>query len=998
MTVQELVTRWPLSPAFGSAAAVESGESWNGVAGPREWAFLLLSLAGLLWALPPLTWPLYAVTFVAVYAVGVSGLRRSLRLVLVLALLVGFLALERALPRPQVPLVLWSGRTIRAFFLLRAIDFVLTRPRRELSARPAHRVFQFLLFVTFFPCLFAGPVVLFNDFYRAYRPGSFAARSALLRNTGTIAWGALKFYALGPVVQRAVENLHLWAYEGGGPAGLGPRALMWGFMTLQVVDTFVRFSGFSDMAVGVSRLLGFQLYDNFDRPLLATSPLRFWQGWHVSAYRWLMTHVFYPSWEHRQVLLKIQTTFLASVAWHFSIAQRHDADAAVQLLCAGALYGFGVWAVAAVGRRRAAGTAPMERGPASRLLRRIAATAATFVFISFVHLVFRAGLSGRPLHSTWSDLTVLLGPTVEAEPAGTYLDRDRVDEMIPNLEVEDMDGRRVRLAQLMGPRGLVVAMRDVSCPVAKRYGPRLARLETAYTPRGVAFAFLNPTRHDTRQQMQDEIRAFGFKGRYLPDAEGRLAQALAARTTTEVFVLDAKRTLVYRGAVDDQYGIDYTKTEPGRPMLAMALDDLVAGRPIHTRATRAPGCELGLAPALPTGGERVTYHRQVSRIVQAHCLECHHVGGAGPFALDSYGAVAGRAAVVRRVLQDGFMPPWFAAPGSGPWTNDRSLSAWERRTLFRWLDSGMPEGDPADSPLPRKYESGWTIGTPDLVVELPKVQEVPAEGFLKYRYDAVDLDFPEDRWVQAVEILPGARSNVHHVIVFLEPRERGTVAALLDRLTALGSKAGSRRALESHFAIYGPGTPGNVFPAGTAKRLPAKTRLLFQLHYVATGVPAVDRTRLGIVFAKEPPGRELQTASAFNDEFVIPAGAPNYEVKGTYEFQEPGQLLWFGPHMHLRGKAFRYELVSPAGTRTPLLDVPRFGFNWQIGYELARPIPVAAGTRLVATGWFDNSAQNPANPDPTRAVPFGMQSTDEMMIGYFNWIPDAPVRAARASR
>src|SRR6185369_5663386 len=197
MTVQELVTRWPLSPAFGSAAAVESGESWNGVAGPREWAFLLLSLAGLLWALPPLTWPLSAVTFVAVYAVGVSGLRRSLRLVLVLALLVGFLALERALPRPQVPLVLWSGRTIRAFFLLRAIDFVHTRPRRELSARPAHRVFQFLLFVTFFPCLFAGPVVLFNDFYRAYRPGSFAARSALLRNTGTIAWGALKFYALG---------------------------------------------------------------------------------------------------------------------------------------------------------------------------------------------------------------------------------------------------------------------------------------------------------------------------------------------------------------------------------------------------------------------------------------------------------------------------------------------------------------------------------------------------------------------------------------------------------------------------------------------------------------------------------------------------------------------------------------------------------------------------------------------------------------------------------
>jgi len=301
---------------------------------------------------------------------------------------------------------------------------------------------------------------------------------------------------------------------------------------------FSTLSGFSDMAVGVSRLLGFQLYDNFDRPLLATSPLRFWQGWHVSAYRWLMTHVFYPSWEHRQVLLKIQTTFLASVAWHFSIAQRHDADAAVQLLCAGALYGFGVWAVAAVGRRRAAGTAPMERGPASRLLRRIAATAATFVFISFVHLVFRAGLSGRPLHSTWSDLTVLLGPTVEAEPAGTYLDRDRVDEMIPNLEVEDMDGRRVRLAQLMGPRGLVVAMRDVSCPVAKRYGPRLARLETAYTPRGVAFAFLNPTRHDTRQRSS---AAAACRAALLAGRGKRVEKPAAGLRRPPVFYLRAGR-------------------------------------------------------------------------------------------------------------------------------------------------------------------------------------------------------------------------------------------------------------------------------------------------------------------------------------------------------------------------------------------------------------------------------------------------------------------------
>ena len=195
-------------------------------------------------------------------------------MLVVLALVVGFLALERILPRPTVPFVLFFGRAIRAFFVLRAIDFVLSQPRRELSARPAHRVFQFLLFVSFLPCLFAGPVVMFNDFYRAYLPGSFANRSALLRNGLNILWGALKFYALGPVAQRTVDSLHSWAYEGGGPPGIGPRALMWGFLLLQLVDAFVRYSGFTDMAIGVSRLLGFQLYDNFPYPLLATSPLR----------------------------------------------------------------------------------------------------------------------------------------------------------------------------------------------------------------------------------------------------------------------------------------------------------------------------------------------------------------------------------------------------------------------------------------------------------------------------------------------------------------------------------------------------------------------------------------------------------------------------------------------------------------------------------------------------------------------------------------------------
>jgi hypothetical protein len=326
------------------------------VPGPREWVFLAGSLAALLWALPPYSWPLYALTLAAVYATGVSGLRRRFRVLVVLALVAGFLALERLLPRPDVPFVLFFGRAIRAFFVLRAIDFVLSRPRRELSARPAHRMFQFLLFVSFLPCLFAGPVVLFNDFYGTYLPGSFAARSALVRNGLKILWGALKFYALGPVVQRAVEDLHSWAYEGGGPPGFSPRSLMWGFLFLQLVDTYIRFSGFTDMAIGASRLLGFQLYENFQYPLLATNPLQFWKSWHISAYRWL-TPTFYPS--GTTLIRSIQTIS----SWRAPVAPRHRAEADVALLCSCSA---GPWTRSAVAALRAAreGTwRPLARVP-----------------------------------------------------------------------------------------------------------------------------------------------------------------------------------------------------------------------------------------------------------------------------------------------------------------------------------------------------------------------------------------------------------------------------------------------------------------------------------------------------------------------------------------------------------------------------------------------------------------------------------------------------------
>ncbi len=392
-----------------TTGATPAAVAWDGVPGTREWAFLAASVAGLLYVLPARSWPVYALTLALVYAISMVNQPRSVRLGLVLAVLAGFLFFERQLPRPNVAFVMWTGRAIRAFFLLRAIDFALSKPRRELSPVPGHRIVQFLLYMTFLPCVFAGPVALFNDFYRAYLPATFVDPRSLVRHLTKIGWGAVKFLAIAPYTSDAVRTLHAWGHDGGATSGLDPRLAMWGFAMLQIVDVFIRFSGFTDMMIGLSRIMGFQLDENFHFPLLARTPMQFWKTWHISAYRWLMTHVFYPSWGHSQILLKIQTTFLVSALWHLSISARPSVQAALQLVGAGALYAAGVWLVATIANRRGGASAT----PRSRLQLQAlhgAQIAGTFLFISCVHLLFRAGLSGRPISETWSDFVVLFGP------------------------------------------------------------------------------------------------------------------------------------------------------------------------------------------------------------------------------------------------------------------------------------------------------------------------------------------------------------------------------------------------------------------------------------------------------------------------------------------------------------------------------------------------------------------------------------------------------------
>lgn len=559
---------------------------------------------------------------------------------------------------------------------------------------------------------------------------------------------------------------------------------------------------------------------------------------------------------------------------------------------------------------------------------------------------------------------------VEAETLG-------IGRLVPDLEFSPVAGQKFRLGDLRSAPAVVIAFTSVSCPVTKRYAPTLAALEREFSARGVKFLFVNPIASDGPNEIAEAIKAQGFKGPYVRDPDGGAGAKLGARSTAEVFVLDGSRTLLYRGAVDDQYGTGYSIAAPRRRFLADALEAILAGRTPPTPATTAPGCALETAAKDLAQAAPLTYHSRVSRIVQNHCQECHRAGGVAPFALETYAEVASHAGMVRKQVEKGAMPPWFAVPthpGPSPWANDRTLSARDKQDLLAWIESGKAEGDPADAPKPRQFPKDWQIGIPDLVVSIPEPIEVKATGTMPYQNIFVETKFTEPRWVRAIEMRPTAREVVHHALVYVVPPER------LEKARKKGGDTGEG----NFFAVYVPGNNVLDFPEGFAKLIPAGATLHFQIHYTPNGTATRDQTALGLVFAKTPPRHEVRVA-AVSAKLDIPPGDPNYEARGKVPVPFDAKLLSFMPHMHLRGKAYRYELELPNHERTEVLNVPRYDFNWQLQYRLREPLDAPAGSFLRGTAHYDNSTNNPANPDPTQRVKWGKQTDEEMMLGYFEY-------------
>jgi hypothetical protein len=410
---------------------------------------------------------------------------------------------------------------------------------------------------------------------------------------------------------------------------------------------------------------------------------------------------------------------------------------------------------------------------------------------------------------------------------------------------------------------------------------------------------------------------------------------------------------------------------------------------------------LTLAAVCCAAAKDVTFHRDVLPVLQNRCQGCHRPGEAAPFSLLTYKDARPWAKAIRQAVASRKMPPWFASPAHGKFLNDPSMTAAEIATITSWVDAGAPAGNPADAPKPLRFAEGWNIAPPDVVFDAPPFS-IPASGEVEYQYLLIPTRFAEDRWIQMAEARPGAREQVHHILVYIREPGSNWMRELKAGEWYYPKRAPGVRTEEAVpvdlLTGYAPGFPPAILPEGLGILVKAGAEIILQMHYTVNGKASEDRTRLGLVFAKQPPQMRVFTGAASNTKLAIPPGAANHRVDSTLPVTTDALLIGMAPHMHMRGKSFRYDAVYPDGRRETLLDVPRYDFNWQLQYAPAKPLPLPAGSRIECSAVFDNSANNPFNPDPKATVRWGDQTWEEMMIGFVYLAVDAGLDQSKLVR
>jgi hypothetical protein len=483
--------------------------------------------------------------------------------------------------------------------------------------------------------------------------------------------------------------------------------------------------------------------------------------------------------------------------------------------------------------------------------------------------------------------------------------------------------------------------------------------------------------------VRSHARDFGLRYPVVRDRHSVFARKLGATMVPEAFVIDGQNRIRYHGRIDDQFARRGVRNaHPAGTELKDAISAVLSGAAVKESFVAAVGCPLP-EPRKPTTSP--TYSKNVARILQDNCMECHRKGQVGPFSLGSYQQARKRADDIAAVAEDRTMPPWKAAREvGGPFKHDRSLSEADIATLTAWAESGAPEGDPADLPPPRTFPENWTLeGGPDLVLDIGVDFPVPAEGSDIYRCFVVPTSLDKDIYISGIEYHPGNRRVVHHVLAYVDTS--GQARKKDAEEPGPGYTCFSGPGVETHGDLGGwaPGNQPTQLPDGIGRSLPSKADVIIQVHYHPSGKAEVDRTQIGLRFSRKPIRQVMHWNAAVNLEMKLPAGESNSEIKATWKV--PVDLIAHAvvPHMHLLGKDMLMSATFPDGRSQDLIRIDNWDFNWQYTYYFEHPMDLPKGSVVKVVAHYDNSAGNPRNPNkPPREVTWGEATTDEMCIGF----------------
>jgi hypothetical protein len=572
---------------------------------------------------------------------------------------------------------------------------------------------------------------------------------------------------------------------------------------------------------------------------------------------------------------------------------------------------------------------------------------------------------------------------------------------IPALRLQGAGGAGIDLHDLKGRPAVVVVFLSFDCPVSLGYASTLNELARLYGPRKVAFVAICPG-SEGPAWLAREAKAARLELPLYRDGRYEAVRAFGASTLPEVFVLDGKFTVRYRGRIDDSYSARL-KRKPGPPRedLRLALDDLLAGRSVRMPRTEAIGCPIR-RERRPVVSTKVTFHRDVLPILQKRCQTCHRPGEVAPFSLLDYRQAVQWADDIKEYTKKRWMPPWKPT-GAYEFVGERKLTDEEIATLSAWVDGGMPEGDPHHAPKPRKFPDGWQLGKPDMILEPKEDMVIGPRGPDVFRSFVFSPDLKENKYITAYEVRPGNPRVVHHTIHFLD--DRGRARRLEEREQRRPKKPVEKDSGPGYSSRMGPGffpptgdlggwAPGlwpYWFPDDVAFLLPRNHDVVVQIHYHRTGRVEKDRTRVGLYFARKPDPRPIQGVVIPGLFLWIPAGVQDYHVQGSIWIAQDCKLVTIMPHMHLLGKRIKITMTPPGGKAISLVDIDEWDYNWQETYYFKKPVAVKAGTRFTVEGIFDNSERNPNNPSrPPRRVFVGEETTNEMCFGFLGVTMDKP--------